>query len=278
MRATWSLFWRHRTSTKEEKRSLNRSSLRFCTFIPLAYTPTTMKLSIFMLGTMAGVCPVSAFSPPQGRPQNVQSLQAVDTAMAVDPTYVIAGVGAAVSAIGGAAIAFGRKGGESIAAKKSPAAIVKPEVIDLSVPYDAAATLAYNAYTKTFSTKVDFEQFRSLYYEQMVAEVKAAVQERKVNEMKSVLADLENDASTIKCKIDALFGRSSEVSETPSNPAKIDAAPATLVNESDVSIDYNGAAKLAYASSDKSMDFESFRKVYEAETVAMVSEKNPYKK
>lgn len=58
----------------------------------------------------------------------------------------------------------------------------------------------------------------------------------------------------------------------------VEAAPASPVNGADLSIDNNGAANLAYASSDKSMDFESFRKVYEAETVDMVSTKNPYNK
>jgi hypothetical protein len=237
-----------------------------------------MKLSIFMFGAVASVCPATAFVPPQTSTNNGPYLQAVDTAMAVDPTYVIAGVGAAVSAIGGAAIAFGRRvSGNGAVANKSEVVAAKPEVIDVSIPYDAAAMLSYNAYCKTASTQVDFDQFKRLYYEQMVAEVKATVQERKVNEMKSVLATLESDATAIKSQIDALFGVSSEVPVTPSAP-KVEAEPVAPANSVDLSIDYNGAAKLAYANSDKTMEFDAFRKAYEAETVAMVAAKNPYKK
>ncbi|KAL3790829.1 hypothetical protein ACHAWO_010668 [Cyclotella atomus] len=238
-----------------------------------------MKLSILsFFGAVAGVCPASAFVPPQTHTNNGPHLQAVDTVMAVEPTYVIASVGAAVSAIAGAAIAFGRKvAGDAAVTTKSELVAPEPEVIDVSIPYDAAAMLSYNVYGKSSSTKVDFDQFKSLYYEQMVAEVKATVQARKVNKMKSVLATLESDANAIKSQIDALFGDSSAVSTAPS-VSQIAADSAASKNSADLSIDYNGAAKLAYAFSDKTMDFDSFRKVYEAETVAMVAAKNPYKK
>lgn len=167
-----------------------------------------MKLTIFMLGTVTGVCPSSAFVPPQTYTNNAISLQAVDTAMTADP-YVIAGVGAAVSAVGGAVIAFGRKGGEKNAASSKRSVIAEPEILDLGIPYDAAAELAYNAYLESSSAEVDFHQFKGLYYEQMVAEVKATVQERKVDEMMTVLANLQNDASLIKGQVDALFSESS---------------------------------------------------------------------
>jgi hypothetical protein len=237
-----------------------------------------MKLSILMIASMAGVGPASAFvtPPTQTHRNNVHTLSAVDTAMAVDPTYVIASVGAAVSAIGGAFVAFGKKtGGTTASTTEIPAVIAEPEVIDVSIPYAAKALLAYNAYTKSSSTEVDFKEFQSLYYEQMVAEVKATVQERKVDEMKAVLADMENEASAIKGQIDALFGVAAAAEPSVT---KVEATSVIPANDVDLSIDYNAPAKLAYASSDKSMDFESYRKVYEADTVAMVSAKNPYKK
>jgi len=232
-----------------------------------------MKYSLIALAAITRIAPSSAFVVPPLTPTKVNpsannnSLAAVDAAMAVDPTYVLAGVGAAVSAIGGAAIAFGRNLGRSTTATKTPAAVevAEPELIDVSIPYDAAALLAYHAYAESSSSKVDFKQFKSLYLEQMVAEVKATVQERKVNEMKAVLNHLENDALSIKGKIDALFSEADIIS-------------ASSANDIDISIDYDSAAKLAYALSDKSLDFESFREVYESETVAMVAAKNPYKK
>lgn len=206
---------------------------------------------------------------------NCSSLSAIDTAMAINPTYVIAGIGATVSAIGAAAIAFGRKGGESIATAQVRDIPAEPEIIDVSIPYDAAALLAYDEYTKSSSAEVNFKEFKNFYYEQMVAEVKATVQKRKVDEMKSVLAGMESDVAVIQDKIAALFGSSDDSNDTE-NTLQLHASIADA-DDVDLSIDYNGAAKLAYASSDKSMDFESFLDVYKADTVKMVAAKNPYR-
>ena len=109
----------------------------------------------------------------------------------------------------------------------------------------------------------------------MVAEVKATVQKRKVDEMKSVLAGMESDVAVIQDKIAALFGSSDDSNDTE-NTLQLHASIADA-DDVDLSIDYNGAAKLAYASSDKSMDFESFLDVYKADTVKMVAAKNPYR-
>jgi hypothetical protein len=246
-----------------------------------------MKLArIIVLAAIVGTDPVSAFvpSPAQSSSSNNASRltsSALDAAIAIDPTYVIASVGVAVSAIGGAAIAFRRKGGEKTAsAAEVVKAVAEPEPIDVSIPYDAAASLAFDAYAKSSSKKVDFKQFQSLYYEQMVAEVKAKVQERKINEMKMVLADMENEACGIQQQIDAMFNAPESVAESPVSATATAASvtPVASAKGVDLSIDYNSAAKLAYSSSGKSLDFESFLKVYEAETVAMVAAKNPYRK
>ncbi|KAL3780780.1 hypothetical protein HJC23_006718 [Cyclotella cryptica] len=246
-----------------------------------------MKISgIIVLATIVGTDPVSAFvpSPAQSSTSNNASrltTSAVDAAISIDPTYVIASVGAAVSAIGGAAIAFGKKGDEKNDSSVNVVkAIAEPEPIDVSIPYDAAASLAYDSYAKSSSKKVDFKQFQSLYYEQMVAEVKAKVQERKINEMKLVFEAMENEASGIQKQIDALFSAPESVVESPVSAAAAEASPTSVAAAKgvDLSVDYNSAAKLAYASSDKSLDFEAFRKVYEADTVAMVAAKNPYRK
>jgi len=224
-----------------------------------------MKFSSILLTALSGASSASAFIAPnvqQTRTNSHLPLNVVDTAMAVDPTYVIAGVGAAVSAIGGAAIAFG-KNQQKEGTTRVPQANVEipPEIIDVSIPYDATALLAYNTYSKNSSAEVDFSEFRNLYYQQMVAEVKASVQERKFQELK-------NEATSIKCRVDELFGSNNEKAEIVTDVES---------NNMDISIDYNAAAKLAYASSNKSMDFESFVKVYVADTVAMVAAKNPYK-
>lgn len=240
---------------------------------------------IIVLATIVGTDPASAFVPSPAQSSSSNNARftssAIDAAIAIDPTYVIAGVGAAVSAIGGAAIAFGRKGGDKNASiAKVAKTAAEPKPIDVSIPYDAAASLAFDAYAKSSSNKVDFKQFQSLYYAQMVAEVKSKVQERKINEMKMVLAEMENEASGIQQQIEALFSAPESVAESPVSATATTASvtPVASAKDVDISIDYNSAAKLAYASSDKSLDFESFLKVYESETVAMVAAKNPYRK
>lgn len=178
-----------------------------------------MKITTIAFATTVAIDAASAFvaAPTQSSScKNVSPLSAVDGAMtmAMDPTYVIAGVGAAVSAIGGAAIAFGRRGGKSDAPAIAQPEL-EPEPIDVSIPYDAAASLAFSTYTESSSAKVDFKQFQTLYYEQMVAEVKAKVQERRVNEAQLLLTDMESDASAIKSKVEALFATSE--SEEPAS-------------------------------------------------------------
>ena len=92
-----------------------------------------------------------------------------------------------------------RSGGRSRAAAETPR-------VDLSIPYNAAATLAYDAaraaklpasLSTTSEKKVGFKAFRSLYEAQVVAEVQAKARIRNLNEEAEVLrvrlAALEGD-------------------------------------------------------------------------------------
>lgn len=244
-----------------------------------------MKLSQVTLLATVFITPSSAFvvyTNPTARTRNYH-LAAVDAALAIDPSVIIAGAAAAVAAVGG--VVFTNMKG-TVNVNGATAVMIEestePKPIDVSIPYDAAATLAYNQYvTSSSNNKVDFEQFKSLYYSQMVAEVKAKVQEGKVNEMKMVLSELEGDAADIKQQIEVLFDPSKALfAETESAPvaAKVaEPVAAAPVASVDISVDYNAAAKLAYEASDKSTDFESFRALYEEDTVAMVAAKNPFK-
>ena len=91
----------------------------------------------------------------------------------------------------------------------------------------------------------------------MVAEVRASLHERNFKRRK-------DEETSIGCQIDELSG---------SNNVKAEIVTDAESNDMDISIDYNAAAKLAYSSSNKSMNFEFFLKVYVADTVAMVAER-----
>mmetsp|Transcript_23120 Transcript_23120/g.48157 ORF Transcript_23120/g.48157 Transcript_23120/m.48157 type:complete len:429 (-) Transcript_23120:158-1444(-) len=55
-----------------------------------------------------------------------------------------------------------------------------------------------------------------------------------------------------------------------------EAATVSLSND-DVSVPYDAASRLAYETSDKSLDYEEFRSVYEEEAIAFVKSKQPQK-
>lgn len=172
-----------------------------------------MKISQFAFPCLVfGITsPVSSFAPPFQQKLSrtsssiSESLISVDaSALGVSPDVIIPAAVAAVAAIGAALGLSGKKSdGEK---KEANVSISEPEAIDVSIPYDAAASLAYNSYTESSeNSKVDFKEFQSLHEKQMVAEVKAKVQERKVAEEKSILEGLEKDAKGIKSEIEGLF-------------------------------------------------------------------------
>jgi len=198
------------------------------------------------------------------------SLNAVENAVSSAPDILLA-AGAALATLGAAAAALGKLpsfgGSADQSSRVNGNAIgteAAPEIIDVTIPYDAASRLAFESYP---DDGVDYVQFKMLYESQMVAEVKAKVQERKVKEMQLVLDELEKDAAEIRFQIDELFRPKTTVDE---ETVMNDSGSVTSV---DLSIDYDAAAKSAYEASGKSMEFETFRERYVEETVAMVSAK-----
>jgi hypothetical protein len=119
--------------------------------------------------------------------------------------------------------------------------IPEPEVpVDLSIPYDAAARLAYDGSDKS----LPYGEFKAKYEADTVAMIKAKQPKRK-----ETAAAPAASAATIE-----------------------GAAAAAAV---DLSIPYDAAARLAYEASDKSISYEAFKPMYEAEAVAQVISKKP---
>lgn len=116
--------------------------------------------------------------------------------------------------------------------------IPEPEVpVDVSIPYDAAARLAYDGSDKS----LPYDEFKTKYEADTVAMVKAK-QPKK------------------------------EKAAAPAAAATVEGSDAGAV---DLSIPYDAAARLAYEASDKSVPYEAFKPVYEAEAVAQVISKKP---
>lgn len=125
----------------------------------------------------------------------------------------------------------------------APAPVVAKEKkvvveVDVSIPYDAAAQLAYDASDKS----MDFKDFNSQY-----------------------LADAV-----------ALVISKRPVAPAPA-PAPVAAKEKKVAVEVDVNIPYNAAAKLAYDASDKSVVFGAFETQYLADAVAMATAKKEAK-
>lgn len=121
---------------------------------------------------------------------------------------------------------------EATTVSKTPAA---PEIVavDLSIPYDAAARLAYEA---SSDKKMSFDDFKVQYETNAVADV---IKKRQQREGSSATA------------------------------VKSEAKPAAVVV--DLSVPYDAAARLVYeASSDKSIAFDAFKVQYYEKAVADV--------
>lgn len=115
------------------------------------------------------------------------------------------------------------------AAKVENPVAAKPVVaVDLSVPYDAAAKLAYEKTDQSMA----YEDFKKQYEQQAVADVIAKKAPKKT---KAAAKKKKVEASTV-----------------------------------DLAVPYHAAAMLAYEKSDKSMKYEDFQQKYEADAVADV--------
>ncbi|GKY99862.1 hypothetical protein MPSEU_000939900 [Mayamaea pseudoterrestris] len=153
----------------------------------------------------------------------------------------------------------GAPGVTAVAPKPAATAVVQePEkaatlesdaaTVDLSIPYDAAARLEFDASNKKFDAK-KFEAFKEEYYTKTVAMVTAKKAAR-------------DSAST-------------PAAPSKAAPAKTAAAP-KAASSIDIAVDYDAPAKLAFTQKFCSFDeakFPEFRKAYLAGAVAMVTAK-----
>mmetsp|Transcript_29435 Transcript_29435/g.70770 ORF Transcript_29435/g.70770 Transcript_29435/m.70770 type:complete len:164 (+) Transcript_29435:75-566(+) len=108
-----------------------------------------------------------------------------------DQMMVAAG-GAAAAIAAAAAALFGNKNGASATASDKAAA--EPEAIDVSIPYNSAAMLAFS---ETKLPKSKFAEFESLYLAKSVADVTAKKMARDVVEMENVAAKLAKDLEAL---------------------------------------------------------------------------------
>jgi hypothetical protein len=155
-----------------------------------------------------------------------------------------------------------------VIAKKKPNAVAEAPA-DLSVPYDAAAKLAYEASDKSMA----YGDFKTKYEADAVAYV---IAKRPIDlsipyDAPAKLAYEASDKSMaygdfkIKYESDAI----AEVI-AKKKPNAVAEAPA------DLSVPYDAAAKLAYEASDKSMEYGDFKIKYESDAVAyVIAKKNP---
>ena len=158
---------------------------------------------------------IIAFSPPtsfnDGRStrciasSSSTALSAIDPASLISDPTAAGAVGAAVAAVA-AALGLRRKSDsdDSSSGKGAKMEEVEEEKIDVSIPYDAAAALAYDTYLSSTSpdSKPDFDQFKTLYEDKMVAEVKLKVEKKK---MEQKLKDMEGEVESMQKDIDKLL-------------------------------------------------------------------------
>ena len=106
------------------------------------------------------------------------------------------------------------------------------EEVDISVPYDAAAKLAYEASDKSMA----YDDFKVKYEADAVADV-ISKQAPKEEEIKAEDVVVEEDSPS---------------------------------EEVDISVPYDAAAKIAYEASDKSMAFVDFKEKFVIDAIADV--------
>ena len=162
--------------------------------------------------------------------------------------------------------------------KSEPA---EPEVVDVSVPYDAAARNAYEASNKS----MDYAAFKAKYEADAVADV-IAKQPKKEAKAAASPAEEAYDVSvpydaaamlayekTDKTEPFEIFKVKYEedaVADVIAKQPKKESAKAAAAPTVDISVPYDAAAMLAYEKTDKTEPFEIFKVKYEEEAVADV--------
>jgi hypothetical protein len=134
------------------------------------------------------------------------------------------------------------------------------EIIDVSVPYDAAARLAYEASDKALT----FEEFEVKYLAEAVELVKSK---------QPVDVSIPYDAAA-----KLAYEQSDKSMAFAEFKTKYLADAVALVKSKqpiDVSVPYDAAARLAYNASDRSAPFTEFEKKYKADAIAeVIAKKN----
>lgn len=142
------------------------------------------------------------------------------------------------------------------------AAIDDDAEIDISIPYDAAARLAYESTDKS----MEYDAFKTQYEADAVALVKSK-QPIDISIPYDAPAKLAYESSDKSVPYDKF----KEVYEAEAIALVKSKQPI------DISIPYDAPAKLAYESSDKSMSYDDFKVKYEADCIALVKSKQPEK-
>eukprot|EP00977_Amphora_coffeiformis_P004205 scaffold875_cov185-Amphora_coffeaeformis.AAC.20 len=112
------------------------------------------------------------------------------------PIYILAAVAlagivaVAVSAVGGGAAGLLNGAAKSGSGSSGTAKEPEPEPIDVSIPYDAAAKMAYCEYKGVTSVTdmADYESFKAVYEEATVAQVTLKKMQREMAMMEEAVA------------------------------------------------------------------------------------------
>jgi len=137
---------------------------------------------------------------------------------------------------------------------------VELDEVDVSIPYDATAQLAYGASDKSMA----YDDFKAQYLADAVALVKSK---------QPVDVSIPYDATAKNA-----YEASDKSMAYDEFKAQYLADAVALVKSKqpvDVSIPYDATAQLAYAASDRSMAYADFKAQYLADAVALVKSKQP---
>ena len=164
--------------------------------------------------------------------------------------------------------------------KEAKAAAPAEAAYDVSVPYDAAAMLAYEKTDKT----EPFEIFKVKYEEDAVADViakqpkkeaKAAAPAEEAYDVSvpydaAAMLAYEKTDKTEPFEIFKVKYEEDAVADVIAKQPKKESAKASAEPTVDLSVPYDAAAMLAYEKTDKTEPFEIFKVKYEEEAVADV--------
>lgn len=160
-----------------------------------------MKKTAFLITAAALIGQSEAFSTvgPSARPSSALYDAAIlDQVAGGGPDQMmIAAGGAAALAAAAAAAVFGNKNGGDSATTADKGVAAEPEAIDVSIPYNSAAMLAFSG---TKLPKSKFEEFESLYLAKTVADVTAKKMARDVEEMEKVASKLAKDMEALSAQ------------------------------------------------------------------------------